>query len=1301
MPDLTRYSLTRAREEDYSDQEIALHISEGRDDIKNAMEEGYSLDEIADYLSGKQVTKEKAKQTEEGKEITGGDIAKMGIGTVLDIAISEGGKLASTALGATIGTVAGSPTGPGAVATGGAGGMTGYGLGAPFFGALGSAVNQYINTGEVNPAVTAVDAATNLIPFGKVRKAGDVVTQVSKFLSKAPIKSAVATGTFSGLANTAARDISTNEDIKLKDYLIGGGLGGGGTAAFLGVATATGKLYNKFKNKSPAQLTALADSGDADAIELVDTLTAGLDPENLRITPTNFTGSVGDYITNATRTTKAQLTPSYLLGFEATSLAKEAKAGVEAVKGTATNLGKQIDSYLEVNPQYRNDAIAFLDGEERPNLPPELLNNLIFGRNKIRVEQQRMIDANNNREKLLPEGKAEIIEASLNRGDYLTRAYKFFQDASYKPTPAQHEALRRRLTTGLTDEMKADRMQKFIGSYKMPREEAEAIRRFHGIPPGGEGKSNAAYQKDLKASSIPSKERLAAFQKTLDKEKLTDAQANEYLATLQSKMKGNPEEFSLFMQGDGTPKVLRQRKVISQELEDYLGLITEPGQRVGTTMSVLNRINEYNESDARIAKALFNSGEAIKVSDPRASTQGLVPLNLKRGEMSLDGEMLLVDPNIQTAVNKIYAGKIDKQSEIFAAELATDIYETAVSAYKSIKILGNISSYLIQAPSNFFSIVGGGLNPLRGLKEGVKISLGEFSGTKIGGLPGIKKYANKASPKTLQKFEDRKKRGMVTGEVAYEDLKGGLQGKRFGRIFKKITNVPGKIYSFPDNLGRNIVFSNSEHVLKNIAPTAMDEQIKKLSARLTTRTYPNYDSLSTNVKTLSRIGAMPQFVLYTLEFARSQIEQAKVIRELMNGTLISKLGDDFGDIPVNKAAMKKEGAKRLVAMTISYAAASYGLNQFNRQFLTKKEENAFRETVAADYEGGKPLAIKRNKDGTFNYVNTSAYLPQTILTNPIMAILQGENPEESTDNFLNVLQTELVGEGSFAIREIMSAITNRDIETGNKISNATTKSEFLKDIAKNLGEGLIPSTVTALARPDKTTEEKLIRQAGLRLEKKSNADGFGFKARDIHESVGNIKSTISGHQYALKEGRITPEKYEGLVAGEQRNYAGNMDKMLNHVKNLRILGESDETIIPMLKDAKFSSIDTLNLIEGKNIPFDPTKEKTTSEMLDEITGKDDIETQKNIRKFVKENPMMEDRIMGAYKDRVRGRGIILSPRESLLAGLPTNEKVKRLFPEIQSSRDPQAEIKRLVKKKILTETDVKAIVLMQRSLKNE
>ena len=1295
MPDLTRDNLARARAEGYSDQEIGLHISEGRDDIKNAMEEGYSLDEIADYLSGKKAPKEEKPKKEEPKDPSLGRIAA-GLGA--EIVVAEGMKVG----GATGGAALGALGGPAAPITVPAGAAIGYVGGALTGGVLGSVAAQKIEgANDIDYGRVTVDTLLNLIPGSKIGKAGSKLAKVTGAIAKRPIASGIVIGGLATPAYMAVEEAGGKEDYSLKDYLIGAGtsaaLGGGLGAAERGLTAGVRKL----RNKTPEQINSLIAAGDPTTINLVDTLTAGLTADDVKIAASDFKGNVSDYISNATRATASQTAPSRVLGYEATTAAKKAKSSVEAVEGTATNLGKQIDSYLEANPQYREDAIAFVDGEDRPDLPAELLTNLVFGRSKIKQEQQRMLDLHNSGDKLLPNNRAEVIEDSLNRGDYLTRAYEFFQNPNYKPSKEKYEALRLRLTTGLTDEMKDARMKEFIANYRMPREEAEKIRRFHGIAPGGEGKSNAAYQRDIKASSVPSKDRIAAFQKKLDEDKMTDAQANEYLAELQLKMKGNPTEFSSFMQGERTPNVLKQRKVISQELEDYLGLIAEPGQRVRSTMSILNRINEYNEADARIAKALIDSGAAVRSSDPRANTQGLQPLNLKRGEFLVDGEKLLVDPYTQTAINKIYASGMDQESSSLAKRLIQDVYETAVSGFKSAKVLGNLSSYLIQAPSNLAATLGAGMNPILGLGNATKMALGTLSGTKLGGLPGVKKFANQAPPITLQKFEDYKKRNMITGNIAYEDLKAGLQGKRLGKALEKVTEVPGRVYSLPDNIFRIVNYENNMHVLKKMMPTATDEQIKEMGARLTTRTYPNYDSLSPELKAASRAGVMPQFVAYTLEFARTQFEQAKAIREMMDGTLISKLGAEFKDIPVNQAAMKKEAAKRAVAMTSVYAAATYGLNEFNRKTFTEEEERAYRDTVAAEYERDKPLMLYRKEDGSVGSINTSVYLPQTILANPIMAVLRGEDAEEGAKNFANILGKELIGEGSFAFQGLSSLVSGRDFETGELISNDPSTVGNIADRTVNFAKEFIPSTITAIQKPGKTPEEKLTRQLGIREEKRTIPEGFGFKARIIHEAVGNIKLTMSGHQYALKDGSVTPEQYESLIANEQSNYAGNMQKMLDHVQNLRTLGETDETIIPMLKDAKFSSLDTLNLLEGRVPPFDPTKQKTTSEMLDELIGKNNSETQQNIRNFIKKDPIVGDKILNAYKDRMRTQGIVLSPKESLLAGLPTDEKVKRLFPEIQSSRDPQAEIRRLFKKKILTETDVKAIVLRQRSLRNE
>ena len=1225
MPKFTKEELEAARIEGYTDQEIISHVAQGDNEILNALEEGYSLNEIADYFS-----KNAPAKKEEAPVAEDPSLGRVTAGLLAEIAVAEGAKYAGATGGAAIGGFASAPTaGLASPITVPAGAAIGYVLGALGGGWTGSLLAQEIEGAtEYNYGRASIDAVLNLIPGFKIGKAGTKLAKVTGAIAKRPITTGMIVGGVATPTYMAVEEAQGKKEYTIDDYLKGAGTS---MALGLGLGAAEKTISKgilKIRNKTPSEINKLIEAGDPTTIQLVDYLTAGLTPADVKMAPSKFKGSVSDFIKSAARSTTAALAPSRVIGDEATTLAKQAKSAVEAAEGTASNIGKQIDSYLEANPQYRDDSIAFLDGEDRPNLPPELLEKLVFGRNRIRTEQQRMLDLHNSGAKLLPENKAEIIEESLNKGDYLTRAYEFFQNPNYKPSKEKYDALKTSLTTG-------------------------------------EGK-------------------------------MTDAQANEYLAELQLKMKSNPTDFANYMKGPGTPNVLKQRKVVSKELEDYLGLITEPGRRVGTTMSVLNRINEYNESDARIAKVLLDSGAAVRSSDPRANVQGLQPLNLKRGEFEIDGEKLLVDPSVQTALNKIYAGGVDEVSNSVVTRAIKDIYDTSVSAFKSAKVLGNLSSYLIQIPSNIAGTLGAGMNPMLGLGNAVRMSLGTLSGTKIGGLPIIKKMANEAPPLTLQKFEELKKRGMITGNIVYEDLKAGLQGKRLGKAFQKATDTPGKIYSLPDNIFRIVNYENNMDVLKKIMPTATEEQIKDMGARLTTRTYPNFESVSPEVKALSRAGVMPQFVTYSLEFARTQFEQAKLIREMMDGTFASKLGDDFKDIPVNQAALKKEAAKRLVAMGSAYAAASYGLNEFNRESLTPEQERAFRDTVAADFERDKPLFIKKDKDGSYTVVNTAYYLPQTILANPVMSVIRGENAEEGTGNLLKVFQNELIGGGSFAAQAFSSLASGRDFETGKLISNAPTGFGQAVDRSQNFAKELVPSTITALQKEDKTFQDKVARQAGLRVERRDNAEGFGFKARGINEAINNIKTTMSGKQYALTNKKISPEEYQASIANEQNNYAANMDMMINHVKNLKTLGETDETIIPMLKDARFSSIDILNLLEGKNIPFDPTKKKTTVEMLDEIVGANDLETRRNIRDLVRKDPINGNKVLGAYKDRMRNVGIVQSPRESLLAGLPTDEKVKRIFPEIQASSNPDAEIRRLIKKKILTETDLQAIRIRQK-----
>jgi hypothetical protein len=1270
----TKDQLTKAREAGYSEEEIALHISEGSDQIKNAMDEGYSLDEIADYFAVDPIaSKEEATNT--GDESP--SLSDVGKGLVADIALAEGMKAVGAAGGSLLGPV---------------GAAVGYTVGALGGGVSGSIAAQKIEGAkDISWGRVLVDTALNFIPGNKIGKAGGKLSKATGAIAKRPITSTAVIGGLSTPAYMAVEEISGDADYTFSDYAMGVGRGaalGGGLAT---AAKGTGILFRKFRNKTPEEIDDLIKNGDPTGIETVDILTAGMTPSELRLNTAEQVESVKDFI----RTAQSKITPSRIIGRDATRIAKYSESAYEASVTQAGTLGKRIDDYLAKNPSdaVKLEASELLTGKTpSSNLLPENVRNDILETRRLVEEQQRaLLDLHNSGALLMPDGKAMMIEESINKGDYLSQAYRFFTDPSYKPAKESAEKLKERLMLGLTKEQKEARLKKFVEDYRPPRNEVEALRRKHGVPPGGEGKSNEAYQRDLKSISTPSSSRISAFRKKLDADKYTEAQANEYIARLNSAMKtSDPDLVASFTQGAGTPNFLKEKQVLSPELESYLGRIDPIGERAAGTVSYLSRVNEITRADAEISDTLAKSGVLITSSDPRF-TPNLVPIKLRRGEARIGDEVLYGDEATQVAINKIYGAKLDETSALLSKRTALDLYESLVSSYKATKVLGNIPAYLIQVPGNIVLTLGAGMNPILGAGGAIKMSLGSLRGTKLGNLPVLRNFADQAPPISLREFRNLQKRGMIASAVPFSDVQAGLSGKRVGRFVSKVLDTPGKVYSLPDNIFRIINYNNWKLELKRLFPTASDDLIEEGAARATTRTYPNYDSLSPELKAISRSGlGLGPFASYGLELVRTQYQQGRVIKELADGSFASKLGKEFEGLPINKKAEKMLAAKRAAGMATVYAGAAYGFNAINRETVSEEEENAFRETIAPDYASNKSLVIKRNKDGTYNYVNASYYAPQTMILAPFQSAMRGESLEDALGSFAETIKEDYGGAGTFALEELGQLVYGRGAETGKKISYAPTEIGQIKDRLVEMGKGLRPATIVALER-DQPRSEKLARLGGLRIERTDNAKGFGFKARDVKESIDGIRSSLGGAVFQVRDGRMSPQEFSQKIEKDNSYYKSYMDRMQKHVSNLRVLGEDDSTIIPMLKDAGFTNLQTLDILQGQFTPIDPNKEETISEKYDRIRKPTDRETIKEIVKIGKTDPVMASRFESIFKKEKEAQRYPTTPKEKLIASLPTDEKVKRLLPEIMASSNPDAYILNLARKKIISKQDAEAI----------
>lgn len=1278
----TKDQLTKAREAGYSEEEIALHISKGSDQIKNAMDEGYSLDEIADYFAVDPIaSKEEATNVDD----EGPSLSDVGKGLVADIALAEGMKAGGTTGGAAVGALFG---GIGAAP----GAAIGYVGGALTGGVLGSVAAQKIEGAkDISWGRVLVDTALNFIPGNKIGKAGGKLSRVTGAIAKRPIASTAVIGGLSTPVYMAAEEVEGSKDYTFSDYATGVARGaalGGGLAT---AAKGTGILFRKFRNKTPEEIDDLIKNGDPTGIETVDILTAGMTPNELRLNTADQIGSVKDFI----RTAQSKITPSRVIGRDATRIAKYSELGYEASSTQANTLGKRIDDYLTKNPDdaLKLEASELLTGKTPSSnlLPENVKNDILETRRLVEEQQSALLDLHNSGALLMPDGKAMMIEQSKNKGDYLSQAYRFFTDASYTPPKGSPEKLKQRLMLGFTDDQKQARLNKFIQNYRPPRNEVEALRRQHSVPPGGEGKSNAAYQRDLKSISTPSTSRISDFRKKLDADKYTEAQANEYIARLNSAMKtSDPDLVASFTQGKGTPNFLKEKQVLSPELESYLGRIDPIGERAAGTISYLSRVNEITRADAEISDTLAKSGVLITSSDPRF-TPNLVPIKLRRGEARIGDEVLYGDEATQVAINKIYGAKLDETSALLSKRTAQDLYESLVSSYKATKVLGNIPSYLIQVPGNMVLTLGAGMNPILGAGGAIKMALGSLRETKLGNLPVLRNFANQSSPISLREFRNLQKRGMIASAVPFSDVQAGLSGKRVGRLVSKVLDTPGKVYSLPDNTFRIINYNNWKLELKRLFPTASDDLIEEGAARATTRTYPNYDSLSPELKAISRSGlGLGPFASYGLELVRTQYQQGRVIKELADGSFASNLGKEFEGLPINKKAEKMLAAKRAAGMATVYAGAAYGFDAINRETVSEEEENAFRETIAPDYASNKPLVIKRNKDGTYNYVNTSYYAPQTMILAPFQAAMRGDSLEDALGSFAKTIKDDYGGAGTFALEELGQLVYGRDAETGKEISYAPTEKGEIKDRLIEMGRGLRPATIVALEK-DQPQSEKLARLGGLRVERTDNTKGFGFKARDVKESIDGIRSSLGGAVFKVRNGSMSPEEFSQKIEKDNSYYKSYMDRMQKHVSNLRVLGEDNSTIIPMLKDAGFSNLQTLDILQGQFTPIDPNKEETISEKYDRIRKPTDRETIVEIVKIGKTDPVMASRFESLFKQEKEAQRYPTTPKEKLIASLPTDEKVKRLLPDIMASSDPDAYIFNLARKKIISKQDAEAI----------
>lgn len=1028
-------------------------------------------------------------------------LGQIGTGLLSEIILGEGGKYA----GATAGALVGGPVGA----------AVGYLTGAIGGGITGSISAQRLEGKEdISWGRVTADTLLNVLPFGagKVSKGAKILPRVAK--------ATLTRGTQGAGISTAAmaieKGIEEGELLTLNELVTAAGTGAGLGIGLGAAGSALNKSYSKLLKKSTDEIDSLYNKGDVDAVSVIDAITGG-----------NPAGRVSRMLNSVNK----YVMPSNVIGSRS---AEDVRRAVNEI-GTAKELaGRARDSldgvYKKLNRADQIDVDKYMVGESKV-LPEaampsegvikesrEIING--FSSKIIELSNKGVLDFGDEGDALI-----NTIKKNLKKGSYLTREYRFYEDADYVPSPEARQNLINSLSGAL--------------------------------------KKNG--------SKEPQKDALAMVRKLDDSRDF----ANKGMSAKRG-MNVIAENSRLF----------KQRKVLDKTMKEFLGEYNTPGEKVFGTISRLGRLVAQQEGALKISDNLQLSGSAIRANQIPVGMEGeYTPLVINNQVINRTigkdtaKENLYVLKEVNESINQLYATGVPQDTSLLVENVFSKILSTTTGLTKFVKVPLAPAAYSPQLVGNAFMIVGQGMNPFRGAGKGLRVAANEVFGKGLT-LKEIQRYKSLGLV-DKEIFSSDIRNAFNKG---YKLLPDGKLSKGTSFGMKKL----GKVYSAIDTANRITVFENYQKQLKSLIPGIDDvnsknfldaETTDKLAAELTNSTYQNYDRISPSLRYLSRVGVLNEFVSFNLELTRTTFNQARLAKSMVNGSFAKRMKDEYG-VTVNQRAALFEGSKRIVALSGALGAATAGIAAFNKlNGYDDEKVRAIKETPAPSWDESSALLIEDQGDGKIGLINMGYRMPAAELTSMFESGMGTGSYSDAASAVFQSFTDKFFGTGTMNAKNIINTLQNYNPNTGRKISNSVSRLDRVIDQGTFYAkQGFNPGFANDIKKWDERTPGEM----GARYltgERKFNTTylkGASYRFRPINDNVRGIRAGYSGSLSRSKNPGEAADSY----AKYNETYRQNIAETIKHVNNLRTLEQTEEDIYNTLPQ-NFSKFVKGMVMDGK------------------------------------------------------------------------------------------------------------------------
>ena len=655
-------------------------------------------------------------------------------------------------------------------------------------------------------------------------------------------------------------------------------------------------------------------------------------------------------------------------------------------------------------------------------------------------------------------------------------------------------------------------------------------------------------------------------------------------------------------------KVLKKRKDLDKPVLELLGEISEPYQKLSTTLLNQNKLLseiKFLKDVESFAKA--NVGKDVELpglfkSLPSTKTtfsvkkSGGVDKKLEQiaeqaiGRFGADNRKILA--NLYTSPTMV--NYIGEGLDIFSqkGKSTQDFLGKAASLGQATQTTLDLSAYLLNLWGGVQGLISNGhlLRP-SAYKDAVT---------------GVKTLSNQLTlrdKKAVEEIAMLRRLGVleqdVTGEMIGRNanLYGDNAKNAFTKVYGKTMKNLGSAYGQPDAYTKLIAYRSELSSLKKIFPNMPEKELQETAARYVRDTMPTYGVASPAAKLVSRIPVIGNYPLFPAEVLRTHKNIAKyAAKDIIEGTKNRNVKQIVA------------GTRRLVGLGITTAGVETGINwnndkldisQNNKKVMNilapdwaKGSQNMYLEPFVKD-ETGEGLTPEQKK--VFKpyirtrYVGSTSADAMDYIKAPVRLVMgkllgTGSISESEIDNAFSNAAKSLTSpfvSPKLAATALFNAASGVDLETGKPLTDqavGASTADKIKESVLNFLSKVEPGTSKAVRDyieatnseellgegngqrasgfPLNSNDLKLLFGSGIRSVTTNVEKAIGYDLSKDLKAIAQTKPNFINEVTRLPYEKLTDEKINELVQTykdlQERKYRGmqNLTKKVNEFKNI-------------------------------------------------------------------------------------------------------------------------------------------------------